>query len=91
MQYHHFIPWTHTYWRHHEHRLVKQAELSQRDLKMDPRNGEVVIGHAGPHSASYHQEVQRRMDRAYDRVKGQGRFKADQELGEQYEFLAGQR
>jgi hypothetical protein len=78
VQGHHAIPWNNKTWNHQNHPLVKQACNSRLD-KM-PGNVRPVEGHIGRHSDSYHREIRRRMNEAYDWVAGKGQVAAQKEL-----------
>jgi Protein of unknown function (DUF1557). len=77
-QDHHGIPWNNGTWKHQDHPLVRQA--GNPNLKNMKENLRALEGHAGRHSASYHQEIRRRMDEAYKRVAGKGQKEAEDEL-----------
>jgi hypothetical protein len=79
IQDHHAIPWENSEYNHQQHPLVVQAGA---DLQTDPRNIAPVINHQGPHSASYHRDVQTRLDTAFGALKTRSQAAADKALGE---------
>ena len=66
VQDHHAIPWSNKTYKHQKHPLVKLA--GNPKLKTMPENLKPVQGHAGRHSTSYHDEINDRMDVAYEKV-----------------------
>lgn len=77
-QDHHAIPWDNKTWKHQDHPLVKEA--GNPNLKTLGENLRALEGHAGRHSPAYHQEIRRRLDEAYVRVKDRGEEAALAEL-----------
>jgi hypothetical protein len=88
-QIHHLIPWENSYWKHHEHDLVKLAGLSQKDLKNYARNLMDLEHHAGPPSFDYHAEIRRRMDDAYSNLPSRSKQNALDALDQAISEVAG--
>lgn len=76
VQDHHKIPWENK--RHIDHPL---RVLSQVDLYSDTRNFMRLGGHAGNHSAEYHEEVNLLMTSAYSALSVRTQSAADSAIG----------
>ncbi len=76
VQVHHKIPWENS--RHINHQL---RTLSNADLKTDPRNLMSLGGHAGNHSADYHEEVFITLTNAYVNLATKARPEAYEAIG----------
>ena len=74
---HHAIPWNNSTYKHQLNRLVRQAGVN---LKTYTKNLREIIGHKGPHSESYHLDVQQRLNMGFQNVRGQGQKAAQAEL-----------
>jgi RHS repeat-associated protein len=79
-QNHHGIPWNNNTYDHGNHPLVAGAGAN---LKNDPRHQIDLENHAGRHSPSYHDEIQIRMDNAYNALPpGANQADHDRALGQ---------
>lgn len=78
IQDHHPIPWDNKTYNHSNHKLVKAACMDLRTQQKLIR----LKNHAGPHTKTYHMEVQSRLDVEWQRL-GEGRSVAEYRGGVQ--------
>ncbi len=79
-QEHHGIPYENSKYQHEEHELMKQAELTQDDLRKMPENRMLLENHGGRHWNEYHDSIREMMNAGLRKVRGQGRDAARREL-----------
>ena len=77
IQDHHAIPWNNKTYNHQNNPLVKLAKV---DLQTFGKNLRAVEGHAGRHSATYHQQIQNRLNTAFTNLKTPSQAEAQKAL-----------
>jgi hypothetical protein len=84
VQNHHLVPYNNKTYNHQNHPLVKEAGAN---LKTDPRNQVPLANHAGPHSQSYHSDVNKILNEEYAKAAGKGPTTASNALNTAYQRI----